>query len=133
MTSGEDFPATKLNELEALRARLKELERSEAEHQQAKQALQESEERFRTLFDGVPVGLYRTTPAGQFLEANPAMVEMLGFPDRETLLATSVSDLYPSSEERERWQALLEEQGTVFDFETLLRRHDGTVIWIRDN
>jgi len=35
------------------------------------EALRNSEERYRTLFERVPVGLYRTTPDGQILDANP--------------------------------------------------------------
>src|SRR5438046_3124945 len=129
--AGEDTHAVKLDEakldeFQALRARLAELERSEAAHQQAKQALQESEERFRTLFDGVPVGLYRSTPAGALIEANRAMVDMLGYPSREMLLATPVPTLYLSTEERDRWLELLNKHGTVMDYETLLRRYDGT-------
>ena len=49
------------------------------------QALRESEERYRSLFDGVPIGLYRTTPEGRMLDANSALVEILGFPSREAL------------------------------------------------
>ena len=42
--------------------------------------LRESEERYHSLFEGVPVGLYRTTPAGRMLDANSALVRILGFP-----------------------------------------------------
>jgi PAS domain S-box-containing protein len=94
--------------------------------------LRESEERYRTLFDGVPVGLYRTTPAGQFMDANLAMVQMLGYPDRETLLATNAADLYLNSQDRVQWQALMEREGVVRDFEIRNRRYDGTVIWVKD-
>jgi PAS domain S-box-containing protein len=94
--------------------------------------LQESEERYRTLFDGVPAGLYRTTPAGQFMDANLAMVQMLGYPDRETLLTTSAADLYANPQDRVQWQALMEREGVVRDFEVRNRRYDGTVIWVND-
>jgi PAS domain S-box-containing protein len=94
--------------------------------------LRESEERYRTLFDGVPVGLYRTTPAGQFMDANLAMVQMLGYPDRETLLTTSAADLYANPQDRVQWQALMEREGVVRDFEVRNRRYDGTVIWVND-
>jgi len=94
--------------------------------------LRESEERYRTLFDGVPVGLYRTTPAGQFMDANPAMVQMLGYPDRETLLTTNAADLYLNSQDRVQWQALMEREGVVRDFEIRNRRYDGTVIWVNN-
>ena len=51
-----------------------------------------SEQRYRDLVTNVPVGLYRTTADGRIVEANPAMVRMLGFPDRESLLATNIPD-----------------------------------------
>ena len=96
-------------------------------------ALRVSEKRYRSLFDGVPVGLYRTTPAGQILEANLIMVQMLGYPDRESLLRVNATDLYVNLEDRRRWQALLESEGVVHDFEAQLGRHDGTAIWVRDS
>jgi PAS domain-containing protein len=46
-----------------------------------------------TLFDRVPIGLLRVTPGGRILEANAALVQMLGYPDRATLVARNASDL----------------------------------------
>ena len=94
--------------------------------------LQESEERYRTLFDGVPVGLYRTTPAGQIVDANLAFVEMLGYPSREDLQVISSASFYVDPEDRARWQALMEQEGVVRDFEVRNRRQDGTVIWVKE-
>ena len=96
------------------------------------QAVKEAEARFRALFDGVPIGLYRSTPDGRLLDANPALVHMLGYPDRETLLAVNAAHLYVDPDERERWQALVEREGVVRGFETRFRRYDGMVIWVRD-
>jgi PAS domain S-box-containing protein len=79
--------------------------------------LRESEERYRTLFDGVPVGLYRTTPTGQILDANLAFVQMVGYPDRETLLAVNTGAFYVDPEEQVRWRTLMEREGVVRDFE----------------
>ncbi len=94
--------------------------------------LRESEERYRTLFDGVPVGLYRTTPAGQIVDANPALAQMLGVPDRETLREVTTSSFYVNPADRQRWQKLMEREGVVRDFEVQARRSDGAVIWITD-
>jgi PAS domain S-box-containing protein len=94
--------------------------------------LRESEERYRTLFDGVPVGLYRSTPSGQIVDANSALVEMLGFRSREDYLTTDSASLYVDPEDRVRWQALMEREATVRDFEVQLQQPDGTVIWIFD-
>jgi PAS domain S-box-containing protein/putative nucleotidyltransferase with HDIG domain len=99
----------------------------------AEEALRESEERYRSLFDRVPVGLYRTTPAGQILDANPALVQMLGYPDQESLLAVSATDVYVNGRDRAREQALLEREEVVRHFETQMCRRDGAVIWVRDS
>jgi len=45
------------------------------------------ETRFRKLFEGVPIGMFRSTPAGQFLEVNAAMAEFMGYPDPATMVA----------------------------------------------
>jgi PAS domain S-box-containing protein len=94
----------------------------------ANRRLQDSEARYRDLFDGVPVGLYRTTPSGRFLNANLALVEMLGYPDRESLLAIRAGELYVHAGDRKRWLAMLERDGLARDYETQVRRHDGSVI-----
>jgi PAS domain S-box-containing protein len=99
---------------------------------QATHALRESEERYRTLFDGVPVGLYRTTPAGQIVDANLAAVQILHYPSREALLETSAVDLYANSEDRAKWVALMEQEGVVHDFEVQFRQYDGQVVWIHN-
>ena len=91
--------------------------------------LKRSEERYRTLFDGVPVGLYRSAPDGRILDSNLAHTEMLGYPDRESL-PVNATDLYVDTEDRKRWQDLMERKDIVRDFEVQLRRPDGTIIWV---
>jgi diguanylate cyclase (GGDEF)-like protein/PAS domain S-box-containing protein len=96
------------------------------------QALGERETRYRSLFEGVPIGLYATTPEGLILEANPALVEMLGYLDKDSLLGMMASQLYADPGDREKEQTLLAQDGIVQDFETQLRKRDGTTIWVRD-
>ncbi len=116
-----------------LGARVSDLERIEAKQDQLGAALRKSELRYRSLFDEVPVALYRTTPRGQFLEANPAMVRMTGCENREQLLSVNAFELYVNPEDRARWQALMEENEVVADFEFQVRRRDGTAIWVRNS
>jgi two-component system, NtrC family, sensor kinase len=93
--------------------------------------LEEAEVRFHSLFDRIPVGLFRATPAGEFLDVNPALAEMLGYPDRESLLAVHTSALYADAEAQARWRRLAERDGIVRNYEVRLRRLDGTTIWGR--
>jgi diguanylate cyclase (GGDEF)-like protein/PAS domain S-box-containing protein len=87
--------------------------------------------RYRRLFEGVPVGLYSTTPAGAILEANPAFLQMLGYPDVAALAAVNAVDLYVDPEARRHWQARLEREGIVRGFVVQLRRRDGSLLWAR--
>jgi PAS domain S-box-containing protein len=107
--------------------------RTRAERARAEQALRASDEQYRGLFEDVPVGLYRTTPEGEILEANPSLVHMLGYPDLEHLLTVSVVDLYVDVEERTQWQARIEKEGVLHGAEVRFRRYDGSVLWVRDS
>ena len=57
----------------------------------AEEALRESEERFRSLYENSTIGLYRTTPNGRILLANPALVKMLGYASFEALTARNLT------------------------------------------
>ncbi len=98
----------------------------------SQQPLGEREIRYRSLFEGVPIGLYVTTPEGLILEANPALVEMLGYPEKGSLLGMMASQLYADPADRQVEQSLLARDGVVRDFETRLGGRDGTEIWVRD-
>ncbi len=95
------------------------------EQKRAAEALRKSEKRYRDLFNSIPIGLYRTTPEGSILDVNPAMLEILGYPDRDGLLQVKSLETYVDSDDRKQFQHLLEEQGFVHDFTVQLRRHDG--------
>jgi PAS domain S-box-containing protein len=96
-------------------------------------AIKEAEDRYRSLFDHVPVGLYRTTPEGQILDANPTFVQMLGYPSREELLAINAAELYLVSGAREHWRRAMSPDGLIRNFEVRLRRRDGQAIWVRES
>lgn len=106
--------------------------RNALEKAQAEKALRESEEQYRGLFERVPVGLYRSTPDGQILDANPVMVKMLRYPDQETLLAVNAAELYANPDERGREMTLLGDEGIMSHFEMQLCCYDGGSIWVRD-
>ncbi len=97
------------------------------------EAVKEAESRYRKLFDEVPVGLYRSSPDGAVLDANAALVEMLGFPDKETLQKANAESIYVDPQERAQWCQIMERDGVVINYEERLRRHDGKVIWVHDS
>lgn len=98
----------------------------------AEAALQAGEEKTRAVF-GYPLGLYRTTPQGQILDATPTLARMLGYPEAEALKAVNFWDLHVDPGDRNNWQAVLDSSSMVAIFETQLRRRDGTLFWAKDS
>lgn len=103
------------------------------ESKRAEQIIRDSEARYRGLFDGNPLGLYRTTISGQFLDANDALVKILGFPDRDHLLRTNARDLYLDPAIRERVIEDAYRDSGLHDYEIQFRCFDGKLIWVSDN
>ena len=95
-------------------------------------ALRESEERHRGMFDNLPMGVYRCTPSGEFLDANPALIRILGYPDPATLDRVYASTLYVGSGDSESFRARLEQFGVARGFETTLRSVDGRHLRLRN-
>ena len=102
------------------------------EHGRRRQAVEDAERRYRQLYTGVPVGLYRAAPDGQLLDVNPALVQMFGYPDRHTLMAVNARDFYVDPEDRDRWQARLRKETLVREYDVRMRRYDGSIFWGRD-
>jgi PAS domain S-box-containing protein len=88
-------------------------------------ALRKNEARFTELFETLQEGIYITTPDGQILDANPALVRMLGYDTKEELLAKSVPEVLPSREDRKLLKEEVERQSTLQGREITLLRKDG--------
>ncbi|HEX3927422.1 MAG TPA: response regulator [Gemmatimonadales bacterium] len=89
-----------------------------------------SEERHRSLFEGMPTGLFRSSPDGKLLDGNLELQRLYGAPDRETLLGTPADRFYFEAEDREKWQTAMAEHGELHDYEMRLQRLDGTPVWV---
>src|SRR5437762_4884754 len=57
---------------------------------QTEAALRASEASYATLVEKAPLGIYRSTPAGRFLSANPALARMLGYASVDEVLALNM-------------------------------------------
>lgn len=92
------------------------------------------EDKYRSLFENVREGIYQSTPEGQILTANPALVEMLGYSSVDELKCLNIAkDLYVNPDERKsQIQALLDGKRDG-DIELLLRRKDGTQITVLEH
>jgi PAS domain S-box-containing protein len=94
--------------------------------------LTRQKERYQNLFDRVPVGLYRFSADGRILDANAALVHLLGYRQRTSVLSLNAFDLFVDPEARERELTLLEKNNIVRGFEVRIRRRDGEIIWAQD-
>jgi PAS domain S-box-containing protein len=110
-----------------------ERQRSEKELRQAHKAIIEAEEQYRNIFDGALEGIYRTSPEGNLLAANSALATMLGYESPEQLVSTindMAQQVWLDPTDRKRFIALLEEQGSLRNFECQVKRKDGTGVLV---
>ncbi len=95
----------------------------------AEESLRESEEKFRTLFAESRDTFYISTPAGRFLDINPAGVELFGYDSREELLAIDIGrELYVDQEDRQRFIELVKRTGYTKNYEARMRRKNGAIL-----
>jgi PAS domain S-box-containing protein len=121
--------ANRLQERDKLAASLA---RRTEEAQRLNSGLHESEQRLRGLVQNTTYGVYRAWPDGRFIEANPALVRMLGYASEEELLAEgSASAIYRDAGERDRLRETCLESGRLEGEEVDWVRKDGLAIKVR--
>lgn len=94
-------------------------------------ALQESEEKFRTIINNVNLGVYRSTAKspGYFLQVNPAFLKMFGYNSMRQISKVQVERFYKDSRERRQFLNDLIKNGEVRDREIEMKRKDGSTFW----
>jgi PAS domain S-box-containing protein len=83
---------------------------------------------FKELYENASIGIYRSTPGGKIITANPAAVAILGYTSLDELIEINLAEGYQNSEDRIRFQKIMEAEGTTFGFETKWKRGDDKVI-----
>ncbi|MBP7411589.1 MAG: PAS domain S-box protein [Methanoculleus sp.] len=109
------------------------LRRENAFLQSVKGALEESEMRYRRLFEDDLTGDFITAPDGRILACNPAFARMFGFSSVEEALRTNVRDLYEDPGDRDRLLVRLRGGGRVENKGRTRKRRDGTPIHVVEN
>lgn len=96
--------------------------------------LAESRQRYRELFHNSPIGIYRTTPDGKILMANPRLMEMLGYTSYAEFIARDLEkEGYEPSYPRQRFKEVIERDGEVRGLESIWVCRDGRKIYVREN
>ena len=100
------------------------------ERKRAEEALQRSEANYRSLIEGAPYGIFRTSDDGRLFSANPALVEMLGYGSPSDLLSANLDrDIFRAPED---WKRICREHPNGFEgVEVGWKRRDGTPITVR--
>jgi len=97
------------------------------ERRRTEEALRESEDRYRGMFEGSKDAIYFSTVDGKFIDINPAGIELFGYSSKEEILATTIyQNNYFDSNRYTRRNELIQRDGVVKDFEFTLKRKDGT-------
>ena len=99
-------------------------------------ALRQAEANYRGIVENALEGIYQQSISGQFLMVNPRLASILG-DDTAAALCERITDvgrqLYLDPNRRAEFVALMERDGSVVDFESEIRRRDGSVIWISES
>lgn len=91
-------------------------------------ALRRNETRFTELFETLQEGIYIATPEGSILDANPALVRMLGYDSKEELLKRQVPEILVDPAERKALKEQAELSPMIQGREITLLRKDGSSI-----
>ena len=116
-----------IEELAETRQRIAELEAVETERKRA-------EERFRSTFENTTIGLYRTTPDGRILMANPALVRMLGYSSFEELAQQNLKESgYEPGYLRSAFKQRIESEEQIIGLEAGWLKRDGGTVFVRES
>ncbi|MCU7846309.1 MAG: EAL domain-containing protein [Candidatus Thiodiazotropha sp. (ex Monitilora ramsayi)] len=113
------------SELRLRRKREEELNRN-------REALQESESNYREIVENIPDLLYRTDKEGKFLYVSPSVDKLTGYTVDE-LVGNRIDEIYADSGERKTLLSALKDNGYAANFETELKRKDGSRLWVSSN
>lgn len=102
------------------------------ERQRTEQALRESEARFRTIFEGAPIGIGLGDLKGRFLEGNLALEKMLGYSLEELrrLECTQLSHADEVALRKPIFEEVVAGKRDFYEAEGRFCKKDGGLIWV---
>jgi PAS domain S-box-containing protein len=99
------------------------------ENKKREEKIRASEQEYKRLFENVGCGVYISSKEGRFLDANQALLDMLGYERKEEFLRIDIAkDLYLRPEDRRKFQEIIERDGKVIDYEVEFKRKDGMAL-----
>lgn len=98
----------------------------------AEMKLAESEAKYRSLFERIPLGLYITTPDGRFIDGNQELLKMLELNSKDELYKIDGKSLYFNLADHDRWLQNIEKNNVVYA-ELQMRTPSGKILWVQDS
>jgi PAS domain S-box-containing protein/putative nucleotidyltransferase with HDIG domain len=101
------------------------------ERKKAEEALRDSEQRFRAMFEGAAIGTALVDLDGRYIKVNPALERMLGYASDELLEMRMTQITHTEDLQRtiEPFKALVDGERDYYHQEQRYLRKDGTVVW----
>ncbi len=104
------------------------------ERKRAEETLKESEERFRNIYENMTIGMYRTTPDGQIVMCNSALIQMLGYASFEELAQRNLEkEGYEPKYDRKMFRQKIEKDGKIHGLESAWMKKDGSFIYVSES
>jgi PAS domain S-box-containing protein len=96
---------------------------------QSEEAVQQSEEDYRTLFEDSKDTVIITSHAGEILDINTAGIELLGYGSKEELLEVNIAEaVYEHPEDRKKMLESLQRQGYLKNYDLDFRSKGGEIL-----
>src|SRR4051794_38058268 len=92
-----------------------------------------AEQRYAELFQSLREAIFVSTPDGHLVDFNDAFATMFGYTREELLSINIARDLYADPSQRNFFMQQLEHDGYLQNAEWLVRRKDGSTIWVLEN
>ena len=97
-------------------------------------ALKHNEESFRSFVENAGVGVYRSTPDGRIVRANPALLRVMGFDSFEEMASRNLeAEGFAQQYPRKDFRAKLEHDGYLRGWVAAWTKKDGTTISVRES
>ncbi|MCB0209472.1 MAG: GAF domain-containing protein, partial [Anaerolineae bacterium] len=106
------------------------------ERKKAEQALQQAEEKYRSIYENAVEGIFQTSLDGHYISANPALARIYGYDSPQQLIENIIdikNQLYVVPNRRDEFIKKIRKLGQISDFESKIHRRDGEIIWISEN
>jgi PAS domain S-box-containing protein len=125
-----------IEECQALRQRVTQLEAVVSNNASVDRVLQEAEALYRNILDNTVAGFFQIMPEGQYLVVNFAMARLLGYAsplDMMNSITDIATQVFVNRDRYAEFQQQLREQGEVKEFEYQAYRRDRSIVWVSDN